>query len=123
VCEIIKKQGKQDSQLINAVGQLLGLGLSCSPVLFGPAAATMLPLLGVNDDASRSGRRSLKRSPKPTQTTLSPAKYTSRPPTACWCILLYHNGGNNSPASKMPRNDRPPRIIANCKIALTLLFP
>lgn len=36
VCGIIKKQGKQDPQLIKAVNDLMGFALICSPVALGP---------------------------------------------------------------------------------------
>lgn len=45
VCATIKKQGKDDPKLIDAVDKLLGLAFICSPAVLGPSAAALLPAL------------------------------------------------------------------------------
>lgn len=56
VCATIKKQGKDDSKLIEAVDNLLGLALICSPVVFGPIAAALLPTLAVKNELVKIGK-------------------------------------------------------------------
>ncbi len=57
VCETIKKQGKNDPTLIDAVDNLLGLALICSPAVLGPAAIALLPTLAVKNELVRIGKR------------------------------------------------------------------
>lgn len=54
VCASIKKQGKDDPKLIEAVDNLLGLALICSPAILGPAAAALLPTLAVKNELGKA---------------------------------------------------------------------
>jgi hypothetical protein len=56
VCTTIKKQGKDDPKLIEAVDNLLGLALVCSPIVLGPAAAAVLPTLAVKNELIKIGK-------------------------------------------------------------------
>jgi hypothetical protein len=57
VCSTIKKQGKDDPKLIEAVDNLLGIALVCSPIVLGPSAATVaLPLLGAKNELVKIGK-------------------------------------------------------------------
>lgn len=56
VCATIKKQGKDDPKLIEAVDTLLGLALICSPVVLGPAAAALLLMLAVKNELTKIGK-------------------------------------------------------------------
>jgi hypothetical protein len=57
VCLTIKKQGKEDPKLIEAVDKLLGLALICSPVVLGPAAAVaLLPTLAEKNEIIKIGK-------------------------------------------------------------------
>jgi len=58
VCETIKKQSKDDPKLIQGVDNLLGVALICSPVVLGPAAVALLPLLAVKNELIKIGGRS-----------------------------------------------------------------
>jgi|ERR1039458_7702985 hypothetical protein len=53
VCAVIKKD---DSNLIDAVDNLLGLALVCSPALFGPAGLAFLPLLSAKNELIKLGK-------------------------------------------------------------------
>ncbi|TLU84275.1 MAG: ATP-binding protein, partial [Chlorobium sp.] len=50
VCATIKKQGKEDPKLIEAVDHLLGLTLICAPFVLGPTAVALLPTLAVKNE-------------------------------------------------------------------------
>ncbi len=56
VCASIKKQGKDDPKLIGSVDNLLGLALICSPVVLGPSAAALLPMLAVKNELIKIGK-------------------------------------------------------------------
>jgi len=56
VCDTIKKQGKEDAKLLEAVDSLLGLALICSPVVLGPAAVALLPTLAVKNEMVKIGK-------------------------------------------------------------------
>src|ERR1043166_7901719 len=57
VCELIKKDDKQDPKLIDAVDKFLGLALVCSPgVLGSPAVASLLPLLTTKNEIVKLGK-------------------------------------------------------------------
>ncbi len=56
VCTTIKKQGKDDQNLIEAVDNLLGLALICSPAVLGPAAVALLPTLAVKNELVKIGK-------------------------------------------------------------------
>jgi hypothetical protein len=56
LCAAIKKQGKEDAKLLEAVDSLLGLALICSPVVLGPAAAALLPTLAVKNELVKIGK-------------------------------------------------------------------
>lgn len=49
-------QGKADSKLIEAVDNLLGFALICSPVALGPAAAALLPTLAAKNELTKIGK-------------------------------------------------------------------
>ena len=58
VCDLIKKDGKQDPKLIDAVDKLLGLALVCSPVVLGPTAVVaLLPLITTKNEIVKLGKR------------------------------------------------------------------
>lgn len=57
VCDLIKKEGKQEPKLIDAVNNLLGLALICSPVALGPTAViTLLPLISTKNEIVKLGK-------------------------------------------------------------------
>ncbi len=56
ICNTIRKQGKEDPKLIEAVDNLLGLALICSPVVLGPAAVALLPILGTKNELIKIGK-------------------------------------------------------------------
>jgi hypothetical protein len=56
VCDTIKKHGKEDAKLLEAVDSLLGLALICSPAVVGPAAAALLPTLAVKNELMKIGK-------------------------------------------------------------------
>jgi hypothetical protein len=56
VCATIKKQGKDDPKLIEAVDSLLGLALICSPVVLGPTAVALLPTLATKNELVKIGK-------------------------------------------------------------------
>lgn len=57
VCDLIKKEGKQEPKLIDAVDNLLGLVLICSPVALGPAAViALLPLISTKNEIVKLGK-------------------------------------------------------------------
>lgn len=56
ICEKIKKKCKDDSKLIDAVDNLLGFALICSPAILGPAALALLPTLAVKNELSKVGK-------------------------------------------------------------------
>jgi hypothetical protein len=56
VCELVKKDGKEDPKLIEAVDLLLGLALVCSPLAIGPLAAALLPTLAVKNELVKLGK-------------------------------------------------------------------
>ena len=56
VCASIKAQGKDDPKLIEAVDNLLGMALVCSPMVLGPAAAAVLPTLAVKNELIKIGK-------------------------------------------------------------------
>jgi hypothetical protein len=56
VCATVKKQGKDDPKLIEAVDSLLGLALICSPVVVGPATAALLPTLALKNELIKIGK-------------------------------------------------------------------
>ena len=70
VCATIKKQGKDDPKLIEAVDKLLGLALICSPVVLGPAAVALLPTLAVKNEIIKIGKASLTSSQRSQMTTI-----------------------------------------------------
>lgn len=55
VCTTIKKHGKDDPKLIEAVDNLLGLTIICSPAVLG-APAALLPTLAVKNELVRIGK-------------------------------------------------------------------
>jgi len=61
VCELIKKDQESDPALIGAVDKLLGLTLVCAPAFLGPAAAALLPLIGVKDELVKLGKSAFTR--------------------------------------------------------------
>jgi hypothetical protein len=65
VCTTIKKQGKGDAKLIEAVDALLGLALICSPVALGPSAAALLPTLAVKNELIKIGKSVFDKLTKP----------------------------------------------------------
>ncbi len=56
ICATIKKKGKGDPKLIEAVDQLLGLALICSPLVLGPIAVVLLPTLAVKNEIIKIGK-------------------------------------------------------------------
>src|SRR5258708_7517593 len=56
VCELVKKEGKKDPKLIEAVDALLGLAMVCSPALIGATAALLLPTLAVKNELVKIGK-------------------------------------------------------------------
>jgi hypothetical protein len=56
VCATIKKQGKDDPKLIDAVDKLLRLALICSHTVLGPSAAALLPTLAVKNELIKIGK-------------------------------------------------------------------
>ena len=56
VCDTIKKHGKEDAKLLEAVDSLLGLALICSPAVVGPTAAALLPTLAVKNELIKIGK-------------------------------------------------------------------
>lgn len=56
VCTTIKQHGKEDPKLLEAVDNLLGVSLICSPIVLGPAAAALLPTLAVKNDLIKIGK-------------------------------------------------------------------
>lgn len=56
VCELIKKDGEQEPQLLEAVDVLLGLALVCSPLVAGPGLVAVLPTLGVKNELIKIGK-------------------------------------------------------------------
>lgn len=56
VCDFVAKDGAKDPHLIQAVDNLLGLTLLCAPVVVGPAAAALLPLLAVKNELVKIGK-------------------------------------------------------------------
>ena len=56
ICATIKKNGKNDPKLIEAVDNILGLALICSPVVLGPSAAALLPTLAVKNELIKIGK-------------------------------------------------------------------
>lgn len=57
VCESLKKEGAQDSKLIEAIDSFLGLTIVCAPIALGPAALALLPILSVKNELTKIGRR------------------------------------------------------------------
>jgi hypothetical protein len=55
VCTAIKNQSREDPKLLEAVDQLLGLALVCSPIIIGPSAAPLLPLLAQKNELTKIG--------------------------------------------------------------------
>lgn len=56
VCDLLKKDGAKDPKLIEATDNLLGLAMICSPLLVGPVALALLPLLGVKNELIKIGK-------------------------------------------------------------------
>ena len=56
ICELVKKEGKRDPKLIEAVDALLGLILVCSPILVGDAAVALLPTLAAKNELVKIGK-------------------------------------------------------------------
>lgn len=56
VCELVKKDSKQEPKLIDAVDKLLGLALVCSPVVLGPAAVALLPTIAAKNEIVKLGK-------------------------------------------------------------------
>ena len=56
VCDFVKKDGKPDAKLIDAVDSLLGLTMICAPVVLGPEASVLLPLLSVKNELTKIGK-------------------------------------------------------------------
>ena len=56
VCDFAKREGIQDSKLIEAVDHLLGLTLVCAPLVIGPSAAALLPTLAVKNELIKMGK-------------------------------------------------------------------
>ncbi len=56
VCDVIKKKGKEDPKLLEAVDSLIGLALVCSPLVLGPVAMAALPVLGVKNELTKIGK-------------------------------------------------------------------
>jgi hypothetical protein len=56
VCELVKKDGKKDPKLVEAVDNLLGLALICSPLVVGPTAAALLPMLAAKNELVKAGK-------------------------------------------------------------------
>lgn len=57
VCEALKKDGGQDSKLIEAVDALLGLTIVCAPIALGPAGVGLLSILSVKNELTKICRR------------------------------------------------------------------
>ena len=56
VCELIKKEHQSDPKLIEAVDSLLGVAFILSRIVFGPAGAAALALLGVKNELIKIGK-------------------------------------------------------------------
>ncbi len=56
VCSFIKKDGEKDPKLIEAVDNLLGFAMICSPIFFGPSTCAFLPSLGVKNELIKIGK-------------------------------------------------------------------
>lgn len=56
VCESLKKDGAQDSKLIEAVDVLLGLTTVCAPIALGSVAVGLLPVLTAKNELVKIGR-------------------------------------------------------------------
>ena len=56
ICELVKKDGKEDPKLIESVDKLLGFALICSPVFLGPDAVALLPTLAVKNELVKIGK-------------------------------------------------------------------
>lgn len=56
ICSALKAEGKDDLQLIAAVDHLIGLAMVCSPVILGPYAAAMIPMLAVKNEVVKTGK-------------------------------------------------------------------
>jgi hypothetical protein len=50
ICDLVRKDGKVDLELMENIDALLGLALLCAPVLLGPAALAFLPTLEVKGE-------------------------------------------------------------------------
>ena len=59
--EVSKLLKKEDGQLIEAVDQMLGLTLVCSPLILGPPALAALPLLRVKGELTALGKTFLSK--------------------------------------------------------------
>jgi hypothetical protein len=56
ICDLLQGDAQEDPKLLDAVDKLLGLALICSPVVVGPAAVALLPLLGVKNELVKIGK-------------------------------------------------------------------
>lgn len=86
ICVAIKKQGKDDPKLIEAVDNLLGLAIICSPVVLGPTAAALLPTLAVKNELVKIGKSVFDK-----LTKKSDEDYVQRHETmrAAYCLLVF----------------------------------
>lgn len=57
VCTTVKKQGSADPKLLDAVDNLLGMALICSPGVLGPTAAALLPTLAAKNELVKIGKK------------------------------------------------------------------
>jgi len=57
VCDYLRKEGADDSKLIEAVDTLMGLTFVCAPIALGPAGLALLPMLRVKNELTKIGKR------------------------------------------------------------------
>ncbi len=57
ICQFIKTDGKDDSQIVEAVDSLLGVSIVCAPAILGPAGLAVLPLLAAKNELTKLGQR------------------------------------------------------------------
>lgn len=56
VCESLRRDGAQDSKLIEAVDVLFGLTIVCAPIALGPAGVGLLSILAAKNELTKIGR-------------------------------------------------------------------
>src|SRR5262245_9786403 len=91
VCDFVKQDCKPDDpKLIEALDHLLGLTLVCAPIVIGPEAASLLPVLAVKNEITKLGKAVYERLTKKKDDTYLAKQERMRVAYGLLCFTAFY---------------------------------